>query len=232
MIRGEQLTAIIPARKGSKGLPGKNTYRIKGETLVERAIRLAQDSGHVDRALVTTDDPQIYQIARRLDAAPPSLRPSELASDTSLTIEAVRHVINDARVISGYIMLLQVTTPLRTDADLKGFLEKFESNPDAEAIVSVVEHTAPHPEKVMKMDGKFITTYLGNNPSVPRQTLPGVFALNGAFYLTSLEIIMTQGTFMPARTIPFVMPPQRSVNLDGPLDLLLLEALLAKEGKL
>lgn len=229
MIRGESLTAIIPARKGSKGIPGKNLYTIDGETLVERAIRLAQRSKRVDRTLVTTDDPEIFGIARKLDAAPPSLRPAELASDTALTIDAVRHVLNDAQVARGYVLLLQVTTPLRIDNDLEKFLEMFESDLDAEAAVSVVEHNSPHPEKVMKMDGKYITTYMGNNPSVPRQILPRVFALNGAFYLTSLEIIQARGTFLPQRTIRYKMPLERSINLDGPMDLLLLEAILAEK---
>ncbi len=232
MIRGEYLTAIIPARKGSKGIPGKNLYRIQGETLVEKTIRLAQQSQQVDRVLVTTDDPEIYELAKNLNAAPPSLRPADLASDTSRTIDAVHHLIKDAGIQSGYILLLQVTTPLRTDDDLTKFLHEFEADPEAEAIVSVVEHDSPHPEKIMKMDGKYITTYIGNNPSVPRQTLPRVFALNGSFYLTSLEIIESQGTFLPRKTIAYTMPPEKSINLDTPLDMLLLEALLAKEGKL
>ncbi len=232
MIRGNYLTAIIPARRGSKGIPGKNLYRIQGETLVERAIRLARRSQQVDRVLVTTDDPEIHELAQNQNAAPPSLRPAELATDTARTIDAVRHVIIDAGIQSGYILLLQVTTPLRSDEDLENFLNEFESEPEAEAIVSVVQHDSPHPEKIMKMEGKYITTYTGNNPSVPRQTLPKVFALNGAFYLTSLEIIKSQGTFLPRKTIAYTMPPERSINLDGPLDILLLEALLAKGNKL
>ncbi len=232
MIRDDYLTAIIPARRGSKGIPGKNLYRIKGETLVERTIRMAQRSHQVDKILVTTDDPQIYELAQLLNAVPPNLRPAELASDTARTIDAVRHVIKDSGIQSGYILLLQVTTPLRTDEDLKIFLHEFEADPEAEAIVSVVQHDSPHPEKIMKMDGKYITTYIGNNPSVPRQTLPRVFALNGAFYLTSLEVIKSQGTFLPRKTIAYTMPPERSINLDGPLDMLLLEALLAKDNTL
>lgn len=232
MIRDDHLTAIIPARRGSKGIPSKNLYRIQGETLVERAIRLVLRSQQVDRVLVTTDDPETYELAQNLNAAPPSLRPAELASDTARTIDAVSHVIKDAEIKSGYILLLQVTTPLRTDADLKNILHEFEADPEAEAIVSVVQHDSPHPEKIMKMDGQYITTYIGNNPSVPRQTLPKVFALNGAFYLTSLEVIKSQGTFLPRKTIAYTMPPERSINLDGPLDILLLEALLAKDNKL
>jgi len=226
MIRNEPLTAIIPARGGSKGVARKNLYRIDGETLVERAIRLARESGRVDRVLVTTDDPEIYEIAKALDAAPPSLRPKALATDQARTIDAVHHLIEDANVRSGYLLLLQPTSPLRRVEDLQTLCARLETQPDADAIVSVVRHDAPHPQKIMKIDGRYLRSFLGTLPSVPRQSLPIVYALNGAFYLASQRIVIEQRTFMPERTLPFEMPPERSVNLDGPLDVLLLEALL------
>ena len=145
MIRNEPLTAIIPARGGSKGVPKKNLYRIDGETLVERAIRLARESGRVDRVLVTTDDPEIYAIAKAHDAAPPSLRPSALATDDARTIDAVQHLIADAKVTGGYLLLLQPTSPLRTAGDLKALCAQLEAHPEADAITSVVRHDAPHP---------------------------------------------------------------------------------------
>ena len=230
MIRNEPLTAIIPARGGSKGVPRKNLYRIDGETLVERAIRLARESGRVDRVLVTTDDPEIYEIAKALDAAPPSLRPKALATDQARTIDAVHHLIEDANVRSGYLLLLQPTSPLRRVEDLQTLCARLETQSDADAIVSVVRHDAPHPHKIMKIDGRYLRSFLGTLASVPRQSLPIVYALNGAFYLASQRIVIEQRTFMPERTIPFEMPPERSVNLDGPLDVLLLEALLRLEA--
>jgi CMP-N-acetylneuraminic acid synthetase len=226
MIRNEPLTAIIPARGGSKGVPRKNLYRIGGETLVERAIRLARDSLRADRVLVTTDDPEIFEIAKTLNAAPPSLRPQALATDQARTIDAVQHLIEDAEVAGGYLLLLQPTSPLRTADDLQNLCARLEASPEADAIVSVVRHDAPHPHKIMKVEGAYLRSFLGTLASVPRQTLPVVYALNGAFYLAPHRVVMEQRTFMPERTLPFEMPPERSVNLDGPLDVLLLEALL------
>jgi CMP-N,N'-diacetyllegionaminic acid synthase len=230
MIRNEPLTAIIPARGGSKGVPKKNLYRIDGETLVERAVRLARECGRVHRVLVTTDDPEIYEIAKAHDAAPPSLRPASLATDDARTIDAVHHLLTDAEVTGGYLLLLQPTSPLRTADDLKALCKRFEAHPEADAIVSVVRHDAPHPHKIMKMEGGYLKSFLGTVANVPRQTLPVVYALNGAFYLAPHRVVMEQRTFMPERTLPFEMPPERSVNLDGFLDLLLLEALLRREG--
>ena len=226
MIRSERLTAIIPARGGSKGIPRKNLLRIEGETIVERAIRLARESGRVDRVLVTTDDPEIYELAKLHDAAPPSLRPPHLATDLATTIDAVIHLIDDADVEDGYVLLLQPTSPLRTASDLDRLCKLFEANPEALAIASVVRHDAPHPNKIMTIDGGYLRSYLGTNPSVPRQSLPVVHAINGAFYLVPRQIVMEQRTFLPERTLPFEMPVERSVNLDGPMDLLLLEVLL------
>ena len=77
----------------------------------------------------------------------------------------------------------------------------------------------------MKMEGGYLSSFLGTEASVPRQSLPAVYALNGAFYLAPRDIVVVQRTFMPKRTLAFEMPPERSVNLDGPLDILLLEAL-------
>jgi CMP-N,N'-diacetyllegionaminic acid synthase len=226
MIRGERLTAIIPARGGSKGIPRKNMLRIGGETIVERSIRLARESGWVDRILVTTDDPEIYELAKRHDAAPPNLRPPHLATDLATTIDAVNHLIVDASIEDGYVLLLQPTSPLRTAADLDALCKAFEAHPDAQAIVSVVRHESPHPNKIIVIDDGYVRSYLGTNPSVPRQSLPVVHSINGAFYIVPVRILVVQQTFLPERTMPFEMPVERSVNLDTPLDLLLMEVLL------
>jgi CMP-N,N'-diacetyllegionaminic acid synthase len=226
MIRGERLTAIIPARGGSKGIPRKNMLRIGGETIVERSIRLARESGWVDRILVTTDDPEIYELAKRHDAAPPNLRPPHLATDLATTIDAVNHLIVDASIEDGYVLLLQPTSPLRTAADLDALCKAFEAHPDAQAIVSVVRHESPHPNKIIVIDDGYVRSYLGTNPNVPRQSLPVVHSINGAFYIVPVRILVVQQTFLPERTMPFEMPVERSVNLDTPLDLLLMEVLL------
>lgn len=226
MIRGEKLTAIIPARSGSKGIPGKNLLKIEGETLIERTIKKARESDYVDNIWVTTDDPEMYSIAEKLGAAPPNLRPSHLATGDARTIDAVSHVLKDTNTSSGYVLLLQVTTPLWTIEDLNNLCRTFEENPDAEGIISVVKHDAPHPEKIMKIDHGWLQPYLGGNPSVPRQSLPDVYALNGAFYLASISNLTEEKGFILKKSIPFIMPAERSVNLDGPLDLALLKGLL------
>jgi CMP-N-acetylneuraminic acid synthetase len=92
--------------------------------------------------------------------------------------------------------------------------------------VSVVRHDSPHPNKIIVVDDGYVRSYLGTNPSVPRQSLPVVHSINGAFYIVPVRVLVEQRTFLPERTMAFEMPAERSVNLDGPLDLLLVEVLL------
>jgi CMP-N-acetylneuraminic acid synthetase len=228
MIRGVPLTSIIPVRGGSKGIPRKNLYRLNGKTLLERAIELSQHSRWVDNVYVTTEDPEMYAIAQRYGAAAPTLRPAELATDDAHTIDVVLHLIKTVPVLNGYLLLQQASSPLCTVDDLDSLCQTFEKCPDAEAIVSVVQHTGPHPDKILTMKGDYLRSYMGTNVNVPRQTLPSVYAINGAFKLISLESVVRQGNFLPERTIPYIMPPERSIDLDTTLDLVLMEAVLEK----
>jgi CMP-N,N'-diacetyllegionaminic acid synthase len=229
MIRSQPLTAVIPVRGGSKGIPGKNLYRLGRDTLLERTIKLAKNCPYVDRILVTTDNPEMYAIAKSYDVAAPVLRPAYLANDNAKTIDVVLHQIETAPIDAGYVLLLQVTSPLRTLADLNALCRIFdEANSATEAIASLVQHDAPHPDKIQKIENGVVVSYLGKESMVARQQLPKVYALNGAFYLTHRDVLIKRRTFMPEQTLPFIMPEERSLNLDGKLDLFLLEALLEK----
>jgi len=216
MVRGETLTAIIPVRGSGK------------DTLLERAIKLALASPRVERTLVSTDDPRMHEIARGYGVAAPSLRPARLAGDLARTQDVVRHLIAEAAVEEGYLLLLQATAPLRTKADLEALCARFEAQPEADAIVSLCEYGGPPPRKLQTIENGQVSYYEGTPPAGPRQELPTVYALNGAFYLTSVRLFREQGTFMPARTIAYLMPPERSANLDTMTDLHILEAMLAQ----
>lgn len=231
MIRGEPLTVIIPVRGGSKGIPGKNLMRPGGgDTLLERSIKLAQASQYVDRVLVSTDHPEMHAIAQMHGVAAPDMRPTHLAADDAKTVDVVLHVMETAPIESGYVLLVQVTSPLRTLTDLDGMCAAFdEYNVDAEAIVTLVRFDAPHPDKIQKIENGRVLSYLGKESMVARQSLPLVYALNGAFYLTHRDVLHERQTFMPKdTTLPYIMPQDRSLNLDGPHDAALLEALIER----
>lgn len=230
MIRGETLTAIIPVRGGSKGIPGKNMYRLGGgDGLLERTIKLALKNPLIDRVLVSTDDAEMYALAERYQVAAPAMRPAHLASDHAKTIDVVADLVDTAGIDGGYILLLQVTSPLRTSNDLASVCRLFEdADPAVQAVVSLVAHDAPHPDKLQKITDGYVSSYTGSDSHVARQLLPAVYAPNGAFYLTHRDVLLAERTFIPARTIPYIMAEERSLNLDGPYDLVLLEALVAR----
>jgi CMP-N-acetylneuraminic acid synthetase len=229
MLRGEKVTAIIPVRGGSKGIPGKNLYQFGNDTLLERAIKIAQLSPYIDRVLLTTDNQAMHEIAVRYGVSTSTLRKADLASDNSRTVDVVLDVIQTESVDSGWVLLLQVTSPLRTLDDLNDFCKVFdEDSTQSNAAVSLVKFDSPHPDKIQKIEDGLVKSYLGKESMVARQSLPAVYALNGAFYITHRNTLMTNHTFMPLRTIPFIMPEERSINLDTMADVYMLEAMLAK----
>lgn len=230
MINGEPVTAFIPARGGSKGIPGKNLRRLGRDTLLERSIKQGKSSPFIDKVIVSTDDDEMYKIASAHDVATPELRPDFLASDEAKTIDVILYTLEEMEIDSGYILLLQTTSPLRTVEDINKLCENFEKRAnDAQAIVSVSEIGSSHPDKMQKVEGGYLMSYLGKNSHVPRQSLPDVYDLNGACYLTHIDILKSQKTFIPEKTIPFIMPIERSVNLDTMLDWYLLEKLIEEK---
>lgn len=230
MINGQSLTAFIPARRGSKGIPEKNLRRLGKDTLLERTIKQGKSSPFVDKVIVSTDDDEMYRIAQGYDVATPGLRPDYLASDDAKTIDVILYTLEEMEISSGYILLLQTTSPLRTVEDINKLCEVFEKRTDdAQAIVSVSEIGSSHPDKMQKIDDGYLMSYLGKDSHVPRQSLPDVYDLNGACYLTHIDVIKNQKTFIPKKTLPFIMPIERSVNLDTMLDWYLLEKLIEEK---
>ena len=226
MLKGQPVTAIVPVRGGSKGIPGKNLKRIGGMTLLERAIALGKTSPWVDRVVVSTDDPAMQVIAQAQGVASPGLRPAHLATDSATTAAVVEHVLSECGVGGGYILLLQATAPLRRLADLDAFCRAFEAG-DAEAMASVTLHDEPRPEKLKRIENGLIVPYAGEAHEGPRQSLPQPYRLNGAFYLIGREAFLREKRFLPTRTAAFIMPPERSHNLDSMTDWLILETMVA-----
>ena len=219
------ITAIIPARAGSKGIPGKNIWSYEGVTLLERAIRLGRACERVGRVIVSTDDNHMRELALRTGAECPALRPPHLATDAATSAAVVEHVLRESAVAGGHILLLQVTSPLRQLSDLNALLD-FYLGANAPATVSVVKWDEPRPEKLKKIEAGKLVPYLGAGFEGPRQALPQAYALNGAFYVIQHDVFLEKKSFFPEGTTAFEMPASRSHNLDSPTDLAILEAML------
>ena len=226
MIRGAPLTAIIPVRGGSKGIPRKNMRRAGQDSLLERTIKFAKNSPRIDRTIVTTDDPEMHEVATRYGVQSPSLRPAHLANDSAAMNAVTEHVLEECAVREGYILILQATSPFRRLADLDGLCSAYEQS-GADAIVSLATVDEPRPEKLQRIAGGRIEPYMTNGFEGPRQALPQPYRLNGAFYLISLEAFRRERRFIPKASTPFIMPEERSHNLDSMTDWNIMEAMIA-----
>ena len=183
----------------------------------------------IDRVIVTTDDDEMYEIAKKHDVAMSKKRPVHLATDDAGTIDVVLHTIDEEKIEDAYIMLLHVTFPLRTSDHLTRACSMMESGgADTESVVGLSLCSCTHPEKTQIIEDGYVRSYMGKESMVARQLLPNVYVPNGCLYLTNANIIRMQHTFFPAKTKGVIVEEERSVNLDTMMDLYLLEALVEK----
>lgn len=197
MINGKSVLAIIPARGGSKGLPGKNIKELCGKSLVAWPIHAAKSSLYVDKIIVSTDDPQIADIARQEGAEVPFLRPEELAADDSTTISVIVHAIDflsELRETFEYCILLEPTSPLTESYDIKKAFELLESmRTKADSIVGVSKVVSTHPvfDARINQEG-LITPYVGEDFSgaVRRQDIEKLYFFEGSLYISDIKTLL------------------------------------------
>jgi CMP-N-acetylneuraminic acid synthetase len=230
MIESKTILGIIPARGGSKRLPNKN-LRILGEKpLIAHTISAANGSAYLDEVLVSTDDPEIAKISTSEGAHVPFMRPSQLAQDDSATIDVIFHALSfyGKRGQSfEYVALLQPTSPLRGTREIDEAIE-FMISKKADAVVSVTE--AEHSPlwsnilpPTLSMTG-FLREDIINKRS---QDLPKYYRLNGAIYICSSTILLKYKTFFaPKNIFAYIMPQEKSVDVDTDLDMKLCEVLM------
>lgn len=229
----EKLLTLIPARGGSQAIPRKNIALVGNKPLIAWTIEAARAVPDLDTIIVSTDDLEIAEVARRYGAQVPFLRPKELAQADSPTLEVVFHALDWLADRRDYhpdlVLLLQPTSPFRSPEDIVTALRLLRDT-NAPAVVSVTE-CHPHPFLTFRLlpDGQ-LENLLGKDIShVRRQDLPTVYQLNGAVYLIRTSILRSEKTFLPAGTKAFVMPRERSLDIDEPFDLTLARC-IAEQG--
>ena len=226
-----KVLAIVPARAGSKGFPNKNIAKIGGVTLLEWSVRVAKDCPAVTDVYVSTDSEVYESIGVAAGAKSAGLRPAYLASDTAKTVDVVLDLIEQIDECYDYVVLLQPTSPVRRSHDIESMIARI-GEMQADAAVSLARLDEPHPHKLKTIDKEgFIKPFIeGTHSEVPRQALPPAYLLNGALYVVRTSALKQHKTFLPAKTIPYVM--DRTVNVDTPEDFMLLETMYAKGGLL
>lgn len=214
--------AIIPARGGSKGVPGKNKRLVAGRPLITHTFAAAAAARSLDRILLTTDDPEIAALGRA-EGIEVVDRPAEIAGDDSPVIDAVIHALAVTQTEPEAVVLLQPTSPLRTGADIDASVALFERGQIP--VCSVVRVEDAHPARMYRIAGGRMIAEMPELASLRRQDLPALYLRNGAIYVVGPDQLARREIICDPMA-PYVMPPDRSANIDTEIDLLVLEALL------
>jgi CMP-N,N'-diacetyllegionaminic acid synthase len=227
LIGGGKVLGLIPARGSSKGVPRKNLRLLGGKPLLQWTAETARASRLVDLLVLSTDDDEIAQVGASLGLEVPFRRPARDASDDAAASDVVRHAIGSLNDRFDYLVYLQPTSPFRSTADIDGCIERLASS-DADACVSV-QPVGERPEWMYYLtpDDR-IKPVIGRFDVTRRQDLRACYRLNGAVYATRVEAFERAGTFLTERTLSYVMPPERSIDLDEPADFEAAEAWLRR----
>lgn len=218
MIGGKRVLGVIPARGGSKGVPRKNIRMVAGKPLIAWTIDEAKRSRTLDRLVLSSEDPEIIDLAKQWGCEVPFVRPAELARDETPGIEPVLHAIAALPEQYDYVVLLQPTSPLRTAADIDQCVERCVSR-NAPACVSVTEpDKSPYWMYTLDDTGRMRPLLEGDAAS-RRQDLPKVYALNGAVYAADCHWLLRTRSFLSEETEAYEMPKERSLDIDTESDL-------------
>jgi len=222
---------LIPARGGSKGVFKKNIALLGGKPLISRTIEqaLASRAGSV---IVSTDCEEIAAIARNAGAELPFMRPAELATDKAGSFEVAEHALrwvgDNYGAAPEILVLLQPTSPFRSAEDIAASLKLLEES-GAPAVISVCE-ARTHPWMIRRISSSGALEYFieGSEGATRRQDFPTAYEVNGAVYAIRANVLLTQRTFQPEGTRAYVMPNERSLDIDSVTNLRQAEWHLAK----
>lgn len=234
------ILAVIPARGGSKSIPKKNIRPLLGKPLIAWIIGEAKESKHITRSIVSTDDPEIAQVARSYDAEVPFIRPVEIAQDLSTDMEFLLHALDWLRDREGYepeiVLRLPPTSPLCTAVYIDEGIEKLLSTAEADAVRPVVE-VSKHPYKMWKIssDGRWIEPFLPKEVTgfaeaydLPRQLFPKVYIHSGAMDVMRLRTIRDFKSKAGRKLAFFLMRAEDSINIDDEIDFELAELFMKR----
>lgn len=212
-----KILAIIPARGGSKGIPKKNLHEVAGKPLIAWSIEAALNSELLETVVVTSDNQEILEFSKQYEKLITIDRPENLAKDSSPTEPVIRHVLDELNAVENYqyLILLQPTSPLRTNNDIDDAIRTIK-NSEATSLISVIQPDH-HPLKSFVKDEKGYLKGLVNNqfPFMPRQELPETYQPNGAIYIVEVKEFLKNNKLFTDRTIAYTMSSSKSIDVDS-----------------
>ena len=209
--------AIIPARSGSKGLPGKNIRKFRGVPLLGLAIQQAKQTKGIDRIIVSTDSEEYAELARSFGAEVPFLRPAGLSTDLSDDLSTFQHCLmklKEENYTPDLIVHLRPTYPLRTSEEIDACIQLLQNSPDADSVRSVCVSTAS-PYKMYKIEGDQLKPVaecgITEAFNQPRQKLPPTYEHNGAIDVVRTNCILS-GSMSGQTIFPFLMTHNHDID--------------------
>ncbi|MBF0438322.1 MAG: acylneuraminate cytidylyltransferase family protein [Magnetococcales bacterium] len=232
-----KILGLTLARGGSKSVERKNILPIHGLPLIAYTIREARRSRYITRYLVSTDDPEIQEVAIRHGAEAPFLRPAHLSTDAASSVSAMQHAVAWAEADEGvtydYVIELMCTNPMKTVEDIDGALEKLIAT-GADSVIGVHHLEDHHPIRIKKIVEDHIVDFcLPETPETRRQDLkPDAYIRSGALYALRRDHLMVEGRrYGSANSRPWILSPEKGINIDSRVDFAIAQILLAKPSQ-
>jgi CMP-N,N'-diacetyllegionaminic acid synthase len=231
MFNKHKIVCVIPARGGSKGIPRKNIKLLAGKPLIAYTIEQALQSQYIDRTIVSTDDTEIAGVAQQYGAEVPFMRPADLAGDHVTTIDVLLHAVQwleeQEKFDFDILVLLHATTPLRSVDDINSCIKMLVET-KADNVFSVAEaHRNPYFNMVEVGDDGMVTLAKKGDYAT-RQSAPKVYDMNASIYVWWKNALKNEKKIFLKNSHIYVMPKERSIDIDTTIDFKFAEYLLQK----
>lgn len=234
MNQAKRILGVTLARGGSKSVPKKNIADLNGYPLIWYTIKEALKSKYITRYIISTDDEEIKEVSQNCGAEVPFIRPDYLAKDITSSVDALQHAVHYCEDEEGepydYVVELMCTNPMKTVEDVDGAIEKLIST-NADSVIGVTKLDDHHPARAKKIVNDKIVDFCVPELSGRRQDLmPEAYNRNGSIYALERNILMDSGVrFGSENSRPYIMPIEKSINIDGTLDLIMARIIM-REG--
>jgi len=235
-LSNKKILAIVPARKGSKGLKDKNIKKFAGKPLIYWSIKSAQNSKYINKLIVSTDSKKIQSYCKSMKVDVPFLRPKKISRDKSKSIEFILHALNFLKrknEFFDYVVLLEPTSPLTTNKDIdKALLKLHNKRDNADSIVGVSENINHHPSFNVKVNKLGFIKPLGKKLlNKRRQNISKLFFYDGSLYISKTNNLVKNKSFYQSRTLAFITEKWKSIEIDDIIDFVSAEALFKNKKK-
>ncbi len=230
-IANNKILAIIPARSGSKGLPGKNLKPLLGKPLVTWSIEAASLSPSIDSIVLSTDDQKIANIGEKIGARVPFVRPLDLSGDTASSIDVVLHALDFLETAGekfDIVVLLEPTSPQRDWGDIEQALDLLIKS-GASSVVGVTQAQESHPDFMYRLQRDLkLKPFIKKVGSahIRRQDIEPLYYLEGSIYISFVHILRERRSFYHEDTVGYEVPKWKSFEIDDLDDFIMIEALL------